>query len=85
MQVLEARNFSKNLQSLTHEYGAVSRLAEHVGISRVQMSRFVNGKAIPDLDEAERIAQFLGFQLNQMLLPPEKFSRLAKIAIADRN
>lgn len=81
---MEASNFAENLRSQITEYGAVSELAKHVGISRVQMSRYVNGKAVPDLKEAESIANYLGFQLAQMLMPPEKFSKLAKISLAER-
>lgn len=85
MQEMEARNFVANLRSQTTEYGTISRVAEHIGVHRVQMSRIVNGRAKLDLDQAEKIANFLGFQLAQMLLPPEKFSKLAEISIAQRN
>jgi len=80
MQVLEAANFIENLKSQTAEYGDISRLAEHLDIHRVQMSRLVNNRAKLDLDQAEKIANFLGFQLAQMLLPPEKFQKIAKLA-----
>lgn len=82
MQALEHQNFTANLREQAKEYGLVSQLAEHIGVHRVQMSRIVHGRAKVDLEQAEKIANFLGFQLAQMLLPPEKFSKLAEITLA---
>lgn len=70
--------FSKNIASLTLEYGAVSRLAEFMEWSRVHMSRVVNGHVAVSMEDADRIAQYLGFPLSELLLPPKKFSALLK-------
>ena len=67
--------FSKNLASLTEEYGAVSRLAEHMEWSRVHMSRVIHGHVAVSMEDAEKIAKYVGYSLSDLLLPPRKFSQ----------
>lgn len=66
-------SFAKNLTELTKPYGSVSRLAEYMGWSRVYMSRVIHGHASVSMEDAEKIAHHLGFDLSDLLQPPKKF------------
>ena len=43
-----------------------AKFAKEVGISRVQMNHYANGKAVPKLIVALRISRSLGFSLDKM-------------------
>jgi hypothetical protein len=80
MQQMDAENFRANLEALTRDYGAVQRLADHLGVGRPHMSRVIHGKAFLKMNEAEEVAKYLGFTLREMLLPKEKFDKIAKLS-----
>lgn len=75
--MIETSNFRSNLKVLCQGYGTVSKLAEHLGITRVSASQLVNGHTSISIEQGETIANYFGFSLKQMLLPPEKFSIIA--------
>jgi transcriptional regulator with XRE-family HTH domain len=77
--VVETDNFRANVKLLCQGYGTVSSLAAHLGIERSSTSRIVNGHATPTILQAEAIAQYFGYSLKQLLLPPEKFSKIALV------
>lgn len=68
-------NFRENLKSLCAGYGAVTSLAQHLGIHRVTMSKIVNGHGDVTMDQAQGIAGFYGVELSDLLLPPSKFRK----------
>lgn len=68
-------NFRENLRTLCTGYGAVTALAQHVGIHRVTMSKVVNGHEDVTMDQAQGIAAYYGVELSDMLLPPTKFRK----------
>jgi transcriptional regulator with XRE-family HTH domain len=59
--------FVANLASVCAEHGKVQEVADAAKLSRVYVSRIINGHAIPTLDVAARIAEALGFSLAEML------------------
>lgn len=70
MQVMAHRQtevFVANLAGICAEHGKVQEVADAAKLSRVYVSRIINGHAIPTLDVAARIAEALGKTLAEML------------------
>lgn len=63
----QTETFVANLASVCAEHGKVQEVADAANLSRVYVSRIINGHAIPTLDVAARIAEALGKSLAEML------------------
>lgn len=72
----QAENFKANLASLCAGYGAVSQLADSLGVHRVTMSRIRHGHRAIDLELAESIARHYGHSLSDMLVAPTNFRKM---------
>lgn len=59
--------FRANLALLCAEHGSIQHLADSAKLSRVYLSRIINGHAVPTLDIAARIADACGKSLAEML------------------
>ena len=70
-------NFRLNLQGLCTGYGAVTKLANHIGVHRVTMSKIIHAREAIELEQAESIAKFYGFALSDMLVAPKDFKKLS--------
>ncbi|GAA3958531.1 hypothetical protein GCM10023085_46180 [Actinomadura viridis] len=51
-----------------HKAGGITRLAEAAGIPQASMSRLVNGRVEPSIDNLRKIGRVLGYQLSDMLV-----------------
>lgn len=72
----EVDNFLANLRALCAGYGAVTSLAQHLGVHRVTMSRIVNGHDDDlSLAQAEAIAKFYSRDLSELLVAPSQFRK----------
>ncbi len=67
--------FRANLRVLCTGYGAVTQLADHLGLHRVTMSKIVNGHEDIELSQAEAIAKFYGLSLSDLLVAPSQFKK----------
>ena len=63
MPQAETERFRRNLAHACHAHGAIQRIADEAGVSRVFVSRIINGHASPSLDMAARLARAAGFSL----------------------
>lgn len=52
--------------------GGISRLAEDAGIPQASMSRIVNGRAEPSVDNLRKLGRVFGLSLNEMLVNAER-------------
>lgn len=69
--------FRENVAELCAEHGQIEETANRAGISRVYLSRIINGHATPTLDIAAKIAEALKKPLPALLKKSGK-----KLAIA---
>lgn len=69
--------FRENVAELCAEHGRIAEIAERAGISRVYLSRIINGHATPTLDIAAQIAEAVKIPLPALLKKSGK-----KLAIA---
>lgn len=72
----QVANFQENLRALCTGYGAVTALAEHLGIHRVTMSRIVNGHEGLTMEQAVETAKFYDLDLSDMLVSPKEFRKI---------
>ena len=77
MAQAETEIFRGTLASLCAEHGKIQEIADSAGLSRVFLSRIINGHAVPTLDVAARIAKAAKMQLSDMLKKSRK-----KLAVA---
>lgn len=75
MATQQRDHFYKNLEQLCSAYGAVTALAQQLGIHRVTMSKIVHGHEDITMSQAEAIAAYYGVSLSDMLLAPKKFQK----------
>ena len=67
MAQVQTERFRKNVGVLCAEHGRIQEIAEKAGLSRVYLSRVINGHAVPTIDVAARIADALGAPLGELL------------------
>lgn len=67
MPTERTERFRLNLASMCDEYGRSSEIAEAAGVSRTHLWRVANGKAVPSLELAMRIAEALHLPINDLL------------------
>lgn len=67
MPQAETERFRKNLYNACLPHGAVQRIADSAGLSRVFVSRIIHGHADPSLDVAVKLAKAAGFSLGEMV------------------
>lgn len=66
-------NFRYNIRQICKPPGPSQRvIADRAGISSVHLNRILQGKAIPTLECAEKIAAAVDRPLTELLLHPEK-------------
>ena len=76
MPQAETERFRKNLAHACREHGEIQNIADKAGVSRVFVSRIINGHAVPSLDVAARLADAAGFSLGDMVEKnPKKFAQ----------
>lgn len=54
-----------------HRAGGISRLAEDTGIPQATMSRLVNGRTDPSLEQCRKIARLFNLSLDEVLIRAE--------------
>lgn len=59
--------FRENLATYCEEHGTIQELADAARLSRVYLSRIINGHATPTLDVAARIAEAMKTPLSALL------------------
>lgn len=59
--------FRKNVATLCAEHGRIQEVADRAKISRVYLSRIVNGHATPTIEIALQISDALGYPLSDLL------------------
>lgn len=84
--------FRKNLRDLIDGRGLmVLQVAEATGISKITLSRYLNGHRAPDLEYVVRLAQFFNVSVDWMLglggerfelLPPEVQTFASRFSLA---
>jgi hypothetical protein len=75
MAKTDVQNFRDNVAALCDERGALGRLAANAKISRVFLSKILNGHSTPSLGVAIDISRSVGVSLDMLALPPEIFSK----------
>jgi transcriptional regulator with XRE-family HTH domain len=63
----EVTCFRNNVATLCAEHGRIQEVADKAKISRVHLSRIINGHATPTIEIALQIADALGFSLTDLL------------------
>lgn len=76
--IIDYSVFKKNLRDLIDSRGMmVVQVADETGISKITLSRYLNGHRIPDLEYVIRLAKFFNVSVDWMLgLTGEKFDIL---------
>lgn len=64
--------FRHNLAALCSEHGRIQEIADKANLSRVFLSRIINGHAVPTLDVAARIADAAKMPLSGLLKKSRK-------------
>lgn len=77
MAQAETEIFRHTLAELCAEHGRIQAIADEAHLSRVFISRIINGHAVPTLDVAARIAKAAKTPLADMLKKSRK-----KLAVA---
>lgn len=72
MAQIETEIFRKTLADLCAEHGRIQEIADEAKLSRVFLSRIINGHAVPTLDVAARIAKAAKMPLSDMLKKSRK-------------
>lgn len=66
--------FRKNVGILCEEHGRIQGVADQANISRVYLSKIINGHSTPTIEIALQIADALGYSLADLMSPhPKKF------------
>jgi DNA-binding phage protein len=69
----DTKAFVANLKIVCAERGSIQRVAAGAEMSRVWLSKILNGHVIPTLDDAIKISEAAGLSLSEMLKSPEAF------------
>jgi transcriptional regulator with XRE-family HTH domain len=72
MAQVETEIFRQTLAGLCAEHGRIQEIADAAKLSRVFLSRIINGHAVPTLDVAARIAKAAKMPLPEMLKKSRK-------------
>lgn len=68
------RRFGKRLRKRMNEKGiGQEELSEITGLSKVTISSYVNGKSLPSLYSADRIAEALSISIDKLLDFPKRY------------
>jgi plasmid maintenance system antidote protein VapI len=59
--------FRANLAAICAVHGRIQEVADAAGLSRVHVSKIINGHSVPTIDVAARLAEAAGFSLSEML------------------
>lgn len=70
----EVTCFRNNVATLCAEHGRIQEVADQAKISRVYLSRIINGHATPTIEIALQISDALGYSLADLLSAhPKKY------------
>lgn len=72
MATIDIVNFRENVKYRCAEHGAIQKLADAAGITRVYLSEIINGHKKPSLDVGLDIARALGVDINILTGPPPR-------------
>lgn len=75
----QTTHFRANLAAFCSERGDIQSLATKAGLSRVYLSRIINGHAEPSLEIASRIADAAEVPLSVMIASRKEFSEFCRI------
>lgn len=77
-------HFSANLRVLCSYTKSVSHVCRHLDINRQQFARYLNGEALPSMQNIRKICDFFGVEEAEIFLPPVKFRPLVSTRPAAR-
>ena len=81
MQVSEMENLRANLRTaITQQELSQTAVAEAVGISRPHLNKVLQGHHTPTFSLCERLCNYLGYRVGQMIVSPERFEKLSAVA-----
>ena len=78
MQVSEMENLLVNLRTAIRQQElSQSAVAEAVGISRPHLNKLLQGHHVPTFSMCEKLCNYLGYRVAQMIVSPERFEKLS--------
>lgn len=69
-------NFAANLRVLCSYTKSVSHVCRHLDINRQQFARYLNGEALPSMQNIRKICDFFGVEEEEIFLTPARFRPL---------